>query len=139
MLCAQRPVKPKVAAGNAMKTLIATSLTLIALAAPALAQSYPVSGSWGESTSSEKGAIGCGGKRVIDFNGDQRTDNRGGAPGYHIKSVVPDGPSQYRIVDQFTNGQIRNGNVIYTLRMVDADHIEMNMQRGGTLKLQRCK
>jgi len=39
----------------------------------------------------------------------------------------------------FTTGQIRNGSVIYTLRQVDDDHIEMIMQSGGTLKLQRCQ
>ena len=122
-----------------MRKTILTAMLMATLAAPALAQSYPVSGAWGVSTGSEQGATACGGKRVIEFNGDQRTDSGGGAPGYHIKSVAPDGPSQYRIVDQFTNGQIRNGNVIYTLRMVDADHIELNMQRGGMLKLQRCK
>ena len=39
----------------------------------------------------------------------------------------------------FSNGQIRNGSVTYTLRQVDDDHVEMSMQSGGTLKLQRCE
>jgi len=122
-----------------MRKTILSAMLLAALAAPALAQSYPVSGPWGQSASSEKGAIDCAGKRVINFKGDQRTDSKSSVPGYHIKSVTPEGPSHYRIVDQFTTGQIRNGSVNYTLRQVDADHIELNMQPGGMVKLQRCK
>ena len=109
-----------------------------ALAAPALADSYPVSGAWGQSTSSAKGAIDCAGIRVITFNGNQRTDSNGGVPAYRNKSVTPEGSSGYRIVDQFSTGQINSGSVNYTLRQVDADHIEMNGQ-SGTLKLQRCQ
>jgi hypothetical protein len=60
-------------------------------------------------------------------------------PACRNKSVTPAGPSRYRIVDLFTPGQIRNASVNYTLRLVDADHIEMNVQPGGTLKLQRCE
>ncbi len=47
--------------------------------------------------------------------------------------------SLYRVVDAFTTGQITNAHVNYTLRKVDADHVEMDMQHGATLKLQRCK
>jgi hypothetical protein len=122
-----------------MRKMISLAMIVAALAAPALADSYPVSGRWGQSTSSEKGAIDCAGKRVIDFKGDQRTDSKGGVPAYRNKSVSVAGPSSYRIVDQFSNGQVRNGSVNYTLRQADADHIEMNMSPGGTLKLQRCE
>jgi len=122
-----------------MRKTILTAMLISALAAPALADSYPVSGAWGQSTSSAKGAIVCAGKRVITFNGNQRTDSKGGVPAYRNKSVTPAGPSSYRIVDQFSTGQINNASVNYTLRQVDADHIEMNMQSGGSLKLQRCE
>ena len=122
-----------------MRKAILSAMLLAALAAPALADTYPVSGGWGQSTSSTKGAIDCSGKRVINFQGDQRTDSKGGVPAYRNKSVTPVGASRYRIVDVFTTGQIRNGSVIYTLRQVDDDHIEMIMQSGGTLKLQRCQ
>jgi len=122
-----------------MRKTILSALLISALAAPALADSYPVSGAWGQSTSSAKGAIVCAGKRVITFNGNQRTDSKGGVPAYRNKSVTPAGASSYRIVDLFSNGQVRNGSVNYTLRLVDADHIEMAMQSGGTLKLQRCE
>jgi hypothetical protein len=76
---------------------------------------------------------------VIEFKGDQRTDSKGSVPAFRNKSVSPAGPSSYRIVDLFSNGQVRNGSVNYTLRLVDADHIEMNMSPGGMLKLQRCE
>ena len=87
--------------------------------------------------SAGKGAIDCTGKRVITFSGDQRQDSKGGVPAYRNKSVTPAG-SGYRIVDVFTNGQVNNASVSYTLRQIDADHLEMSGQT-GMLKLQRCE
>ena len=78
-------------------------------------------------------------KRVIEFSGDQRTDSNGGVPAYRNQSVVSEGPSSYRITDEFSTGQISSGRTSYTLRKVDPDHVEMNMQDGGSVKLQRCK
>ena len=122
-----------------MRTTILTALLVTALAAPALAQSYPVSGKWGESANSEKGPIDCtGNRRVIDFSGNQRTDSNGGVPEYRNKSVQSDGPSSYRVVDEFSNAQVSAGQSEYTLRKVDSDHIVMN-QSGTALNLQRCK
>jgi hypothetical protein len=121
-----------------MHKTIPLALLLTALAIPALADGYPVSGQWGQSSSADKGPIDCAGKRVITFNGDQRQDSKGGVPAYRNKSVTQDGSSNYRVVDQFTTGQINNGNVSYTLNKVDDDHIVMHLQQGGTLKLQRC-
>jgi hypothetical protein len=121
-----------------LKTILSAILT-VALSTPAWTASYPVSGKWGVSTGSEKGAIDCTGKRVITFNGNQRQDSKGGVPAYRNRTVTPDGPSRYRIVDEFTTGMISNAHATYTLLLVDADHIEMKMQQGGTLKLQRCK
>jgi hypothetical protein len=115
-------------------------LLLAALSAPALADSYPVFGRWGQSASSNKGAIDCKGKRVITFSGEERFDSGGGVPAYHNKSVETDGTStRWRIVDQFTNGQVRAGNTSLTLTKIDADHIVLDLQGGHTLKLQRCK
>jgi hypothetical protein len=122
-----------------MHKSILPAVILLALAAPALAATYPVSGKWGASTSSEKGPIDCSKLRVIDFKGDQRTDSKGGVPAYRNKSVTPEGASSYRVVDEFTTGQISNARMNFTLSQRDADHIEMNMQPGGLLKLQRCK
>lgn len=120
------------------KIVIALSLALLGSAA-ANAASYPVSGKWGQTSTSEKGPVDCSRLRVITFNGDTRTDSNGGVPAYRIKSISAEGSSAYRIVDAFTTGQINNGNAKYTLRQIDADHIEMNIQPGGTLKLRRCK
>ena len=121
-----------------MKIAVPVLLTLCALATPALAENYPVSGRWGESDSGAKGAIDCDGHRVIDFNGNQRTDSRGGVPSYRNRSVTEEGQDSYRVVDEFATGQI-SARTNYGLRKVDDDHIEMNLQPGGTVKLQRCK
>ncbi|HZL39292.1 MAG TPA: hypothetical protein VFC45_03330 [Pseudolabrys sp.] len=121
-----------------MRKTIPLALLLATLVLPALADSYPVDGKWGQSSSSDNGAIDCSGKRVITFNGNQRQDSSGGVPAYRNKSVTAEG-SSYRVVDQFTSGQISNGSVSYTLRQVDNDHIVMQQQQGGTIKLQRCK
>jgi hypothetical protein len=122
-----------------MRNTLLSALLLTALAAPAFAASYPVSGKWGQTSTSEKGPVDCSKLRIIEFNGDTRTDSNGGVPAYRIKSISAEGSSAYRIVDAFTTGQINNGNAKYTLRQIDGDHIEMNMQPGGALKLQRCK
>jgi hypothetical protein len=122
-----------------MRKTISLSLLLATLALPALADSYPVNGPWGQSATSDNGAIDCTGKRVITFSGNQRQDSKGGVPAYRNKSVTPDGPSSYRVVDEFTTGQIANARMSYTLRQIDADHIVMQQQQGGTIKLQRCK
>lgn len=61
---------------------IAAAVLLSVLAVPAMAQVYPV-----QSTNSEKGAIDCVGKRVIDFIGNQRTDSNTDVPSYRNRSV----------------------------------------------------
>jgi hypothetical protein len=114
-------------------------LAALCVSAPALAASYPVSGRYGESKTSENGAVDCAKLRVIAFNGNQRTDSHGGVPAYRNVSVTPDGTKAFRVVDEFTNGQVRQGRVNYTLQEIDADRIELRLQVGGTIKLQRCK
>lgn len=122
-----------------MRIAILSVLVLTAVATSAQAQSYPVSGKWGESTSSEKGPIDCtDNRRVIDFMGNQRTDSNGGVPEYRNKSVQSVGQSDYRIVDEFSNAQVSAGQSEYTLRKIDSDRIVMN-QSGTALNLQRCK
>lgn len=122
-----------------MRIPILVATLMAALAAPALAGTYPVSGKWGQSSAADNGPIDCKGKRIIDFKGDQRTDSGGGVPAYRNRSVTPSGASNFRVVDVFSTGQINNANAYYTLRKVDADRIELIMRQGGTLKLQRCK
>jgi hypothetical protein len=116
-----------------------SAVVLAALTAPALSADYPISGRWGVSASTAKGAIDCTGKRVMSFTGNQRTDSKGGVPAYRNKSVTPDGSGRYRIVDEFTTGQQAFAYANYTLRVIDADHIELRLQPGGTIKLQRCE
>lgn len=124
----------------AMRTPILTALALAALAPPALADAYPVTGRYGESPHTEKGSIDCAGKHIVAFNDGERTESKGGVPAFRNKSVTASGAGRWRVVDQFTTGQIRNGSTTYTLHVIDADRIEMIMQSGGgTLKLQRCK
>lgn len=73
-----------------MRTTI-TVLLLLGAVTTAQAQVYPVQGRWGQSASSEKGAIDCSNKRVIEFLGNQRTDSNGGVPAFRNQSVVPEG------------------------------------------------
>jgi hypothetical protein len=118
---------------------ILAGLALCVTAAPALAAGYPVQGQWGETAGAEKGAVDCAKLRVIGFNGEQRTDSKGGVPAYRNVSVSPQDAATFRIVDEFTNGQVNRGRVSYILHKTDADHIELRLQTGGTIKLQRCK
>lgn len=113
-------------------------ILLVALATPALADSYPVNGRWGVSTTTAKGPIDCSGKRVISFSGDQRSDSNGGVSGLRNKTVQQVGTSDYRVTDVFANGQVSNGRVSYTLSIKDNDHVVLSGQT-GTLKLRRCR
>ena len=125
-----------------MKTaciIAALACCAVLTAAPAFAGSYPVSGRWGQSASSEKGPVDCGRLRVIAFNGDQRTDSKGGVPAYRNRTVQSSGSGQFRVVDEFTTGQIGNAKMNYTLRVVDAETLELHLEKGGTLRLRKCK
>jgi len=122
-----------------MRRMCLIAIALAALTAPARADDYPISGRWGESTGSTKGPINCAGKRVITFNGNQRTDSKGGVPAYRNKSVTPESRTTFRVVDVFSTGMQRNAFANYTLRLIDDDHIEMIQRPGGTIKLQRCQ
>jgi hypothetical protein len=125
-----------------MKTafiIAALACSAATLATPVNAGTYPVSGKWGQTASTEKAPIDCGKLRVIAFNGNQRTDSKGGVPAYRNRTVDAAGAGQYRVVDEFTTGQIANAHVNYTLRVVDADTLEMNLEKGGTLRLRKCK
>jgi hypothetical protein len=127
---------------NAMKKMLciaALACFATALAAPAFADNYPVSGRWGQSTSTEKGPIDCSKLRVISFNGNQRTDSNSGVPAYRNRTVQSAGAGHYRVEDEFTTGQIANAHVNYTLRVVDAETLEMNQAKGGALTLRKCK
>lgn len=122
-----------------MRTVLMAVSLLAALAGTAVADTYPVSGRFGESATAEKDPIDCTDKRVIRFSGEQRTDSKGSVPAYRNRSVTPDGAARYRVVDSFTTGQIKDAQSSYTLTLVDANRIEMRLDQGSTIKLQRCK
>ena len=119
-----------------MRVQTALILLTFAISAPALADFYPVQGRWGAGQPSKQ-PVDCSNLRVIAFNGDQRTDSRGGVPAYRNVSVTASSGGS-RVVDEFNTGQIR-ARATFTLRQVDANNVEMNLQPGGLLKLQRCK
>lgn len=114
-------------------------IALIALSAPALADTYPVSGRFGVVPSFTDKPPDCAGKRTIAFNGDTRTDSNGGVPAYRNKSVQNAGAQTWRVIDIFTTGQISNAQAVYTLRAVKDGQLEMAMQPGGMIRLQKCK
>jgi hypothetical protein len=134
-----RLILPAAVRGYGMRTILVAAPLLAALAMPVLADTYPVSGRFGESATAEKNPIDCTGKRVIAFNGDQRTDSRGSVPAYRNRTVTPDGEARFRVIDAFTTGQIKDAQSIYTLTLVDANRVEIRLDQGSTIMLQRCK
>ena len=70
-----------------MTRLLTLVVVLAALSAPAFADSYPVNGRFGVVTSFTDKPPDCTGKRVVAFNGNQRTDSKGGVPAYRNRSV----------------------------------------------------
>jgi len=118
-------------------TRLLLTIALFAAAAPALADTYPVNGRFGVVQGFTDKPPDCTGKRVIAFNGEQRTDSKGGVPAYRNVSVTP-AAGGWRIVDAFNTGQI-NARATLTLHKIDDNNVELNLQPGGLLKLQRCK
>ena len=118
---------------------IAALAAFVLTATPAFADSYPMAGRWGVSPSTAQGPIDCARLRIISFNGNQRTDSGSGVPAYRNKSVQRGGASEFHVVDVFTTGQINNAQARYTLKLIDADRVEMNQQPGGRVMLRKCK
>lgn len=115
-------------------------VALIAVAsAPALADSYPVTGRFGVVPGFTVEPLDCTGQRTIAFAGNQRTDSHGGVPAYRNSTVVADGAARWQVTDVFSTGQIANAQAVYTLHALDDRRVEMILQTGGTLMLQRCK
>lgn len=117
--------------------IVAIPVTLLAVTAQAA--NYPIEGRWGVTASTQKGPVDCSGLRVIAFNGNQRTDSHGGVPAFRNQSLQQNGRNNFRIVDEFTTGQISNAQARYTLKIVEPDRVELNQQPGGVLKLRKCK
>jgi hypothetical protein len=126
-----------------MKIRLCTALTLIAVAgfagAPARAATYPVTGNWTYENATEKGPAKSCGKRNMQFDGNLRHDTGSGAPEYKNISVTKSGAATWNIVDEFFTGMMR-GRVPYTLRIIDPDHFEMKLEKGGAVMLlRRCQ
>jgi hypothetical protein len=123
----------------AMRLMLALAAAMTLLQTPpALAASYPVSGKWTYENAGREGpSKTCASdKRTMNFQGERRFDSGGGVPDYRNISIQPAGASEFRVIDEFFNGQAR-GRANYTLRLIDADHIELNLS-GKTIRLRRC-
>ena len=126
-----------------MKTLasIATGLLLAGIVAtPAFAlPGYPISGKW---TYDDAAAPGPAKKcdQRMEFLGNRRLDTKGSIHDYRNVSVTQSGNMQWRIIDEFINGQISYGRVTLVLTQRDPDHIEVLLTAGGqNYKLRRCE
>ena len=110
---------------------------MLVLGAGAAQAAYPVAGAWTYDNASRQGAAATCGPRRTEFAGNRRFDSAGGAPDYRNVSVRQTGAAQYRVVDEFFTGMMR-GRVHYTLRLIDADHIEIKLDAGARYLLRRC-
>ncbi len=115
------------------------ALALAALPGAALADTYPVSGRFAVGSFPPGEPVACAGQRVIAFFDSQRTDTGGGAPGFHNRWIARVGEGRYRVSDWFSTGQIHAGQLLYELRILDADRLQMIPDRSGPLSLQRCQ
>jgi|HubBroStandDraft_6_1064221.scaffolds.fasta_scaffold207114_3 hypothetical protein len=116
--------------------LVAAGAAVPAL--PGTAAEYPVSGRWSYQQQTENGPS-CSGP-TMEFNGNRRLDSGGSsAPDYRNLSVDQIDRSVYKVVDTMFTGPVQ-GQVSYTLRVLDDDHIEMDLQPSrGVVTLERCK
>lgn len=123
---------------NRLCILMLSTVAFVFCAGAAAADSYPVSGRWTYERASDPGrAKTCTG-RIMEFRGEQRFDTGGGVPQYRNVSVNRASPTQFAVIDEFFNVQIR-GRVPYMLRVIDGDHIELHLERGGAvIPLRRC-
>lgn len=119
-------------------TLALAAVSLIAVGTPAHAI-FPVSGAWTYDNASQPGRATHCGKRVMHFNGMMRYDTETAARNYRNLSASKVGRETWVLVDQFTTNLVVLGQVHYTLRLVDEDHIVIRLDKGGaTWMLRRC-
>ena len=109
----------------------------VMLAWPSAAAEYPVSGRWTYAQQTEDGPS-CP-SPTMEFNGNRRLDSGSSAPDYRNLSVTQIDGSVYKVVDTIFTGQVQ-GQVSYTLNIVDNDHIELHLQPNRpAVTLERCK
>jgi hypothetical protein len=121
------------------RTIISIALATVALVGSGFAGTgYPVSGKWTYDRATAPGpAPDCSGPRYMKFDGNTRYDTGGGIREFKNTRTVQTGAGLYRVVDTFYNGQTW-GNVIYALRVADADHVQIDYAKGGHFALRRC-
>jgi hypothetical protein len=120
-------------------SLTVAALLLIATATSAIAATYPVQGKWGQSTSTDKEPIDCTNLRTVDFRGERRFDSGGGVPDFRAISVEQQGGNAWRVVEEFRTGQINARNQLTLRTASEPDRVELELARGGTIKLRKCR
>ena len=114
-----------------------TAAVGILIVSAAFADDYPVSGKWTYDNPTADGPAEDCGSRYMSFEGNARRTTVGGVPFFSNFKVEQIGNTRYRITDQFDNGMI-SARQTYTLRVVDNDHIELDLSAGPTIQLRRC-
>jgi hypothetical protein len=114
-----------------------TAAVGILIVTAALADTYPISGKWTYDNPRAEGPAEDCGARYMSFEGNARRTTVGGVSFFSNFKVEQIGDSRYRITDQFDNGMI-SARQIYNLRIVDSDHIELDLSAGPVIALRRC-
>jgi hypothetical protein len=108
-------------------------------ASPALADDYPVSGLWTYRNASQSGPATSCDRPTMEFRGDHRFNAIGGVPDFRNVYVERLDNSTFALNDLFLTWPNVRGNVYYSLRLIDDDHIEIYIPRAGTTYLlRRC-
>jgi hypothetical protein len=120
--------------------LVLSSIALAGGAAlPAMGDSYPVSGLWTYQNASEKGPAPTCDRPTMEFRGDRRFDSLGGVPDYRNVRIERIDASSFALNDLFLTWPNVRGNVYYSLRLIDEDHIQIDIPRAGkAFLLRRC-
>jgi hypothetical protein len=114
-----------------------TAMAGILIASAAFADDYPVSGKWTYDNPTAAGPADDCGARYMSFEGNVRRTTVGGVSFFNNFKVEQIGNTRYRITDQFDNAMI-SARQVYTLRVIDNDHIEIDLSAGPTIQLRRC-
>lgn len=117
-------------------SLFAAAFGTLAVTA-ASADDYPVSGKWTYDNPTADGPADDCGTRYMSFEGNVRRSTVGGVSFFNNLSIEQIGNTRYRVTDQFDNAMI-SARQVYTLRVIDNDHIELDLSAGPTIQLRRC-
>ena len=116
---------------------LVTAAAGVLIAGAASADTYPISGKWTYDNPGADGPAKNCGARYMSFEGNQRRDTGGSVPAFRNFKIEQTGNAQYRVTDQFDNAMI-NARQVYTLHILDNDHIKLDMVTGPTIALRRC-